>query len=426
MPHLRTGLLALLLLTPPAFADTPPTDDKLKEAALKLNEAGTQEAALEAADKLLKPKADAVRLVKLAAQMQKDADKPPLKFNAAYALARVATIVKEYDAAEGLFESCDKAAKEVSSPSKLLAVLDGLMRLYWDQKKWADAETTVKTALEVKEKTLGDELGGWLELAELFERLIQLRGLQGAADDGVSKADGLIKSFPVVPLRPLFLTPKAAVLAEAGRPAEAVKTVEKFLKDADELGKVFKPEAVASYKTMAKHRLSGYQTDADDIDGAVKTLRELLADKPESATAHNDLGFLLADHDKGLEEAETLCRKALELDAAARKKLLAEGKIEADLAKQESSAYLDSLGWVLFKQGKYKDALPYLEKAAADEDDGRHIEIWDHLADCLMKLQQRDKAIATWEKCLTFDDVSRRDVERRKKVSGKLKAAKQK
>ena len=424
MSHLRTGLLALLLAGPATAAD--PTDDQLKTAALKLNEAGTQEAALEAADKLLKPKADAVRLVKIAAKLQRDADKPPFKFTAALALAKVAAIVKEYDAAEGLYESCDKAAKEVSSPSKLLAVQDGLMRLYWDQKKWPDAETALKTAIEIKEKTVGDDPGEWLELVELFERLIQVRGLQGSADDAVKMADGLNKGFPVEPFRPLFLTPKASVLAEAGKPAEAIKAVEQFLADADKLAKIFTPAAVAAQKVMARHRLSGYQTDADDIDGAVKTLRGLLADKPEDATAHNDLGFLLADHDRDLDEAEKLCRKAVELDAADRKKLLDDGKIDADVAKQESAAYLDSLGWVLFKQGKFKEALPYLEKAAADEDQGRHIEIWDHWADCLLKLDQKEKAVATWEKCLTFEDVGRRDVERRKKVSGKLKLAKQK
>ncbi len=428
MSLLRPGLVALLLAVPALAGPVPdgPTDEQLKQAALKLNQAGTLKATLEAADKLLKPKADARRLVKLAAKMQRDADKPPLKFNAALALGTVARIVKEYDAAEGLYESCAAAAREVSSPTKLLDVQDGLIDLYWVQKKWGDAETAVKTALELKEKQPAEDSQHVLQLIDLYERLIQVKALQGDADDAVKLADELNAKFPIEPLRPLFLLHKAAALSEAGKAAEAVKAVKAFLDAGEALGQAFKPEGVTAYQRKAKYQMSGYQVDAADVDGAVKTLRDLIEDNPETATYHNDLGFVLADHDKEIAEAEALCRKALKLDADARKKLLDDGTIDAETAKKESAAYLDSLGWVLFKQEKYKDALPYLAKAAADDDEGRHIEIWDHWADCLTKLGQPDKAITTWEKCLTFDDVSKRDIDRRKKVSGKLKAAKAK
>ncbi len=88
-----------------------------------------------------------------------------------------------------------------------------------------------------------------------------------------------------------------------------------------------------------------------------------------------------------------------------------------------NAAYLDSLGWVLFKQKKYKEALDPLKQAAADDDDGAHLEIWDHLADCCMALGQKKEAIAAWEKGLKYEDVSKRDNERRRKVSEKLKKA---
>ena len=77
-----------------------------------------------------------------------------------------------------------------------------------------------------------------------------------------------------------------------------------------------------------------------------------------------------------LEESEKLIREALDLDKKAKEKLKEEGKIDE---VKENAAYLDSLGWVLFKQKKYKEALEPLKKAAADEDDGNHLEIWDHL-----------------------------------------------
>jgi predicted Zn-dependent protease len=424
----RLGLLVAGLLAVPALAAArpdAPSDDQLKQAALKLNEASSLETALQAADKLLQPKDDAKRLVKLAAKMQKEADKqPPFKFNAAYALAKVAQIVKEYDAAEGLYDSCAESAKAVRSGTKLLEVQTGLTDLYFDQKKWAEADKAASAAREVAiELAKEGKLANDGQFLLIYEKLIQVKGLLGDTDKALAVADEASKEvFPKIAA--YFRQPRAVVLAEAGRPADAVKELEKFLEEADTLAKVFKEQVVENLKRSAKYRMTGYQVDAGDVDGAVKTLRDLLEDNPKSATFHNDLGFVLADHDRELAEAEKLCRKALELDAAARKTLLDEGKIDAAAAKEENAAYLDSLGWVLFKQGKFKDALPYLEKASKDEDEGRHLEIWDHLADCLLKLDQKDKAIATWEKALTFEDVSKRDIERRKKVSAKLKAAK--
>ena len=53
---------------------------------------------------------------------------------------------------------------------------------------------------------------------------------------------------------------------------------------------------------------------------------------------NNDLGYLYAEQGKNLEKAEAMIRKAV-----------------AD--EPENSAYLDSLGWVLFKRGKAKEAI---------------------------------------------------------------------
>ena len=66
----------------------------------------------------------------------------------------------------------------------------------------------------------------------------------------------------------------------------------------------------------------------------------------------------------------------------------------------------------------------HLEEASKDEEEAQHIEIWDHLADCMMALGDAKGAIDTWTKALKFEDVSKRVVERRKKVTQKLQKAK--
>ena len=104
-----------------------------------------------------------------------------------------------------------------------------------------------------------------------------------------------------------------------------------------------------------------------------------------------------------LEESEKLIKEALDLDKKEKEKLKKDGKIDE---VTPNAAYLDSLGWVLFKQKKYKEALEPLKQAAADDDEGAHLEIWDHLGDCHMALGQRKEAIAAWEKGLKFEDQS--------------------
>jgi predicted negative regulator of RcsB-dependent stress response len=81
------------------------------------------------------------------------------------------------------------------------------------------------------------------------------------------------------------------------------------------------------------------------------------------------------------------------------------------------------MGWVLYKQKKHKEALPYLKRASEDEEEGAHLEIWDHLGDVYAALDMKKEAIAAWQKGLTMDDVSKRDIERRKAVTKKIRAA---
>src|SRR5207245_655211 len=123
-------------------------------------------------------------------------------------------------------------------------------------------------------------------------------------------------------------------------------------------------------------------------------LQTLLKKNDNNPTYNNDLGFIWADHDMNLDEAEKLIRKAIVEEKKLRKKAgvpMAEDK--------DNAAYLDSLGWVLFKKKKFKEALePLLE--AVKQEEGQHLEIYDHLGDVYIALEQTDKAIAAWKKGL--------------------------
>jgi Tfp pilus assembly protein PilF len=86
----------------------------------------------------------------------------------------------------------------------------------------------------------------------------------------------------------------------------------------------------------------------------------------------------------------------------------------------DSGSYLDSMGWVLYKQKKYKEAKEYLQKALEDKN-AQHIEIFDHLGDVCLMLGERTEALAAWRKGLEFVGESRRDRDRRAEVEKKIK-----
>ncbi|MCX5683507.1 MAG: hypothetical protein NT049_07475 [Planctomycetota bacterium] len=69
---------------------------------------------------------------------------------------------------------------------------------------------------------------------------------------------------------------------------------------------------------------------------------------------------------------------------------------EALKASPESAAYLDSLGWVLYKEGKFDEAVRTLLDAtkAAPELDAV---LWDHLGDAYWRLSRQEDAKKAWE-----------------------------
>ncbi len=68
------------------------------------------------------------------------------------------------------------------------------------------------------------------------------------------------------------------------------------------------------------------------VDAAIRDLRSMLAERPGDAVVQNALGYMLADHDRQLDEAQQLLTAAL-------------------AQTPDSAAVLDSMGWVLHRQG---------------------------------------------------------------------------
>lgn len=122
---------------------------------------------------------------------------------------------------------------------------------------------------------------------------------------------------------------------------------------------------------------------AKNIEQAVGYFRKSLELDPDLVEAFNYLGYMWAERGENLNEAHDLIEKALKADP-------------------RNAAYLDSMAWVLFKQNKPAEALPYMKKAIelTPEPDAT---LLDHLGDILAAMKKPAEARDAWQKALKLE-----------------------
>jgi tetratricopeptide (TPR) repeat protein len=112
--------------------------------------------------------------------------------------------------------------------------------------------------------------------------------------------------------------------------------------------------------------------DAERLELAEQDLRRIIQIDGDNAMALNALGYTLTDLTSRHSEALRLVERALEL-------------------QPDDPATLDSMGWVLYRLGRLEEALPYLQRAHAMDENP---EIAAHLAEVMFFNGQRDEAMA--------------------------------
>ena len=122
----------------------------------------------------------------------------------------------------------------------------------------------------------------------------------------------------------------------------------------------------------------------DDMKRAETSLRRAieLSAEEELPDAYNALGYLYAEQGINLDEAAALVRRALK-------------------SVPKSGAYLDSLGFIYFKQGKLDAAIENLEQALHYLPDAPVVLL--HLADAYLGKGLKQKALQTLEQAVTLE-----------------------
>ena len=138
-----------------------------------------------------------------------------------------------------------------------------------------------------------------------------------------------------------------------------------------------------SYERLGKWDLS----EAD--------LRKALALEPDQPNVLNYLGYSLVDRNVKLEEALEMIRKAV-------------------AARPDDGYIRDSLGWALYRMGRYDEAVKHMERAV--ELTATDPIINDHLGDVYWAVGRHREAQVQWQRALSFDPEEKE----RKRIRRKL------
>jgi tetratricopeptide (TPR) repeat protein len=405
-------------------------NDALRGEVVKIGQVSGDDAYQAQFEALLIDRDHAKKLVARGVAMVKAKD-AGLTYNGALTLAQLAADLKDYPACESLYRVCMAQAVKLYSSKKILQAYGELIDTLYDGKKYAEAVRICREFLEIKTGDatprsynfiVEDRFGNFgfqedtdFDLTQplrpaIHQMMIQALAKEGKHEQALKLTDNLVRasdSWKELQLR-------GWVLWEMGRANQAAKVyedvLERIAKDKD-----LKQKDKDNYTYRYRHVLSTIYVEAKEIDKAADQLKMLIERRPDDPGLYNDLGYILADNDKNLKEAEDLIRKALDMDREKRKQS-ADFNAADD---HDKGSYLDSLGWVLYKQKRYEDAKKYLLEALKDTE-AQHIEIFDHLGDTYLALGQREAALEAWRRGLEVAGADRQEQERKAEVEKKI------
>ncbi len=165
--------------------------------------------------------------------------------------------------------------------------------------------------------------------------------------------------------------------------ADTLRTSERF----DEAAKVYERAVALVEEENPSHWVLYYSRGiayerTDQWDKAEADFRHALDLQPDQPLVLNYLGYSLVELRRDLDEAQEMIEKAV-------------------AARPDDGYITDSLGWVLYRVGKYEEAVPYMERAVELLPVDPIIN--DHLGDVLWMVGRKREAQFQWRRALSFE-----------------------
>ncbi len=198
---------------------------------------------------------------------------------------------------------------------------------------------------------------------QAFLRAAYLYALAGNYDDAL---DVLQNAAPTT-----FDDQKQVLLTEIDILVDA-KNLDKALETTNKVLSIIPEDVDFLYARSIIYGLMNKPTEAE------RDLRAILVLDPNNANALNALGFTLANQPSRIKEALPFLQKALSLNP-------------------DNPAYLDSMGWLMYKMGRTQEAITMLDKAYRISGDNQ---IAAHLGEVLWNAGNKDAAREVWGKGL--------------------------
>lgn len=263
-------------------------------------------------------------------------------------LARILYRQGEFDQAAGAFESL------LSADSTNTEALYTLARLRLQQKRYEEAAAYFRRTLRILPRVSE----AWISLGVCQLQLEQRDSAEHSFKRARRHGSGMELDY-------LF----GFAYAQLDRHAEALphylRVLPRHRKDPSFL-----------FNLAAAYERSG------DFDAAERWFKELLARDPDHASAQNYLGYMYAERGVKLDEAETLIARAL-------------------AQEPDNAYYIDSMGWVFFRLGRFDEARARIERAV--ELLPRDATLREHLGDIYLAQGDRVKAVEQWRLALEID-----------------------
>lgn len=188
----------------------------------------------------------------------------------------------------------------------------------------------------------------------------------GAAPAAEALLDRLLEGEPL--RAPEILAGRARIYADAGDASLAAAVLDQ--------ARLQYPDSVE-----LRYATASLSEEQGRISDALRELKAVAKLRPDDPAALNAYGYTLADHNRRLRVARKLIERA-------------------HASAPTNPAILDSLGWVLYRQGLGARALPYLNAAYADDRGG---DIAAHLGEVLWQLGKQADAERIWSEAAQAD-----------------------
>ncbi|MDI1276992.1 tetratricopeptide repeat protein [Methylobacter sp.] len=294
-------------------------------------------------------------------------------------LAQVLIKATEYEAASEVYQGIILSNPKDAESQIALALVylqlnrDGkaedIFKQLLDQPEWQNQANFYLGKIEEKREHTQKALAWFDKVAEgpfVFESTISAVSLlvkDKKFDEADTRLNLLSEQFPKQKLRIILM--RAGLYGQQGQYEKAFKLLTEAM-----AGQPDQRDLLYTRALMAE-RLN--KLDVLEVD-----LKKILAKYPDDAEALNALGYSLLGNAGRYADAEKYLQQALNL-------------------QPNEAVIMDSFGWLQFKLGRLEQALGYLERAYAKQQEG---EIAAHLAEVLWVLGRKEEARKVFSKAI--------------------------